>query len=616
MATTPRYRPVTLGQFKVITEPHPDGGLYVSCDQTLGEYPPRLSDRLLHWAEHTPEHSYIAQRDETGQWRHISYQQALASARSLGQALLDRKLSPERPLLILSGNEIEHALLALAAQYVGIPFASISPAYSTVSTDFSKLQHVIDLLTPGMVYASDGDLYKEPINATVPADVEVVTRFGQALGKNHCFYDELTQTTASAEVEKARLASNPDTIAKFMFTSGSTSLPKAVITTQRMLCSNLQMIGQAWPFLAEEPPVFLDWLPWNHVFGGNHNLGIILYFGGTLYIDDGRPTDAGMATTLSNLREISPTVYFNVPVGWEKVADALEQDEVLRQRYYKRIKMQFYSGAALTQPVWDKLHATAEQACGERILMTTGLGMTETSPSALFVLSADAQAGQIGVPLPGMKMRLVPNDDKLEIRYKGPNVTPGYWRSPELGDDTFDEEGFFCSGDAVKWLDPADPNKGLVFDGRVAEDFKLNTGTWVNVGPLRAFIIQHGNPYLQDAVITGHDRQALGMLIVPNIAACHKLSGLEKNASREAILTSPNVTAFFQKLVNTLFKESTGSSNRITRALILIEPPSLDLDEITDKGSINQRAVLRHRAALVEALYQDDTKGLLLPKPE
>ncbi|HUH87071.1 MAG TPA: feruloyl-CoA synthase [Pusillimonas sp.] len=611
METTPRYRSVALGPKDIDIQTRDNGFTYVRSSGQLGDYPARLTDKLIYWAKQAPDRTYIAQREpDHGPWRRISYAQALQAARRIGQALLERGLGVERPVLILSGNDIEQALLALGCQFAGIPYSPISPAYSLVSKDYEKLRHVLEVITPGLVFAADAQLYSDAINATISPDIELVaTRPGNI--NRPCTSFEQLFAEPTAAIDTAQQATGPDTIVKFLFTSGSTSLPKAVINTQRMMCSNLKMMVLAWPFLTEEPPVLVDWLPWNHTFGGNHNLGMVLYNGGTLYIDEGKPTDQGMQTTLRNLREIAPTVYFNVPIGWEKIANALESDPELRSKFYSRIKMQFYSGAALAQPVWDKLHATAELECGERIVMTTGLGMTETSPSAMFVLDERALAGQIGHPLPGMEFKLVPNADKTEVRYKGPNVTPGYWREPEKTAEAFDDEGFFCSGDAVKWLDPHDPNQGFVFDGRVAEDFKLDTGTWVNVGPLRALVARQGAPYLQDSVITGHNRRELGVLIVPNLAQCRKLSGLPESATDQEALASPAVRNFFQQLIQRLNSLGTGSATRITRGLVLTQPPSLDLGEITDKGSINQRAVLTHRAALVDALYNETDAGVI-----
>ncbi|TFL11497.1 feruloyl-CoA synthase [Pusillimonas caeni] len=614
METAPRYRSVALGPKDIEVQTRANGYTYVRSPGQLGDYPDRLTDKLIHWAAQAPDRTYIAQREPGhGPWRRISYADALQAARQIGQALLDRGLDADRPVLMLSGNDIEQALLALGCQFAGVPYSPISPAYSLVSKDYEKLRHVLEVVTPGLVFVSDAQTYGDAIRATMGPDIELTSTRPEQIDRPCTPFSELLATPAAGAVDAAQRATGPDTIVKFLFTSGSTSLPKAVINTQRMMCSNLKMMVLAWPFLTEEPPVLVDWLPWNHTFGGNHNLGLVLYNGGTLYIDEGKPTEQGMETTLRNLREIAPTVYFNVPIGWEKIANALEADEALRAKYYSRVKMQFYSGAALAQPVWDKLHATAEKACGERIVMTTGLGMTETSPSAMFVLDERALAGQIGHPLPGMEFKLVPNGDKIEVRYKGPNVTPGYWREPAKTAEAFDDEGFFCSGDAVKWLDPDDPRRGFVFDGRVAEDFKLDTGTWVNVGPLRAQVAREGAPYLQDSVITGHNRRELGVLIIPNLVQCRLLSGLPEDAAPEAVLSSPPVRGFFQQLIERLHNLGTGSATRIARGLVLVEPPSLDRGEITDKGSINQRAVLSHRARLVEALYDETDPGVLKP---
>jgi len=611
MTTLPRYRSVAMGDLPVETRIRPDGQTIVRTPVALQDYPKRLTDRLVHWAAETPDRTYIAKRDESGEWRRICYREALELTRHVAQALLNRGLSAERPVLILSENDLENALLALGCQYAGIPYSPVSPAYSLVSKDFDKLRHVAEVLTPGLIFASEAEPYANAVNSIAGPDVEFVCTRGSLPERAVTAFQSLLDTPV-ADADDAYESTGPDTIVKFLFTSGSTSQPKAVINTQRMMCSNLQMIAQAWPFLSSEPLVLVDWLPWNHTFGGNHNLGQVLFNGGTLYIDDGRPTDQGMAETLRNLREISPTVYFNVPVGWERLANALETDDQLRASFYRKLKMQFYAGAALSQPVWDKLHATAERECGERIVMTTGLGMTETSPSAMFVLKERAQAGQIGVPLPGMEMKLVPNGDKTEIRYRGPNVTPGYWRSPEKTAEAFDEEGYFCSGDAVKWLDPDDPHQGFVFDGRVAEDFKLDTGTWVSVGALRTQAIRDGAPYLQDCVITGHNRRELGLLLVPNVTLCRRLADLP-DAPIADVLAAPTVRAFFQNMVDTLHQRGTGSANRVTRALLLTLPPSLDKGEITDKGSINQRAMLTHRNADVERLYAGTDPDIIWP---
>ncbi|MES2113778.1 MAG: feruloyl-CoA synthase [Pseudomonadota bacterium] len=616
----PRYRPLAFGIGGVDVEPRAGGAVHVRVRQDLQPYPERMADRLRHWAAVAPQRSYMARRDGNGgnggndAWRHIHYAEALDLARRIGQALLQRGLSAERPLLILSDNDLEHAMLALACQYVGIPYAPISPAYSLLSRDYDKLHHVVQLLTPGMVFAACGAQYGAAIRACVPDDVELVVTASPPPGRAATLYADLAATRPTGDVDAACAATGPDTIAKFLFTSGSTRMPKAVINTQRMLCSNQQMMLQTWPFLAEEPPVLVDWLPWNHTFGGNHNVGLVLYNGGTLYIDDGRPTPQGMETTLRNLREIAPTVYFNVPKGWEDLAYALEADPALSATFHSRLRMQFYAAAALPQAIWDRLHAVAERDCGERIVMNCGLGMTETAPSSLFVVQQQVQAGQIGVPLPGITVKLLADGDKTEIRYRGPNVTPGYWRDPRQSEAAFDEEGYFRSGDAVRWFDPAQPDLGFVFDGRVAEDFKLYTGTWVSVGPLRGRILQEGAPYLQDVVVAGQDRKEVGILILPNRQLCRRLAALGDGAPDEQVLRAPAVRAFFQAMLQRLYQQGTGSANRVARALVLLDPPSIDQGEITDKGSINQRAVLTHRAALVQALYDDADPAVLHPQ--
>ncbi len=616
-SSPPRYRPLAFGIGGVDVEPRPGGAVQVRVRQDLQSYPERMADRLRHWAAVAPQRSYMARRDVNGgngAWRHICYAEALDNARRIGQALLQRGLSAERPLLILSDNDLEHAMLALACQYVGIPYAPISPAYSLLSRDYDKLRHVVQLLTPGMVFAACGAQYGAAIRACVPDDVELVVTASPPPGRTATLYADLAATRPTGDVDAACAATGPDTIAKFLFTSGSTRMPKAVINTQRMLCSNQQMMLQTWPFMAEEPPVLVDWLPWNHTFGGNHNVGLVLYNGGTLYIDDGRPTPQGMETTLRNLREIAPTVYFNVPKGWEDLAYALEADPALSATFHSRLRMQFYAAAALPQAIWDRLHAVAERDCGERIVMNCGLGMTETAPSSLFVVQQQVQAGQIGVPLPGITVKLLADGDKTEIRYRGPNVTPGYWRDPRQSEAAFDEEGYFRSGDAVRWFDPAQPDLGFIFDGRVAEDFKLYTGTWVSVGPLRGRILQEGAPYLQDVVVAGQDRKEVGILILPNRQLCRRLAALDDGATDEQVLRAPAVRAFFQAMLERLYQQGTGSANRVARALVLLDPPSVDQGEITDKGSINQRAVLTHRAALVQALYDDADPAVLHPQ--
>ena len=618
--TTPaaRYRPVKFGVTRVTMRDGKDGVRYLQADLPLGAYARRVTDFLVHWAETTPEHSFIARRAATdkgrhGDWQHLSYAQALAGARSIGQALLNRGLGAERPVLILSENSIEHALLALGCLMAGVPYCPVTPAYATASQDYDKLRHVVSTLTPGLVYATDGASFGKALQATLDTSVEVVLGQGSIDGRATTAFSDLRATVATEKIDAAMHATGPGTIVKFLFTSGSTKLPKPVINTQRMWCANLQQISLSLPVLTEAPPVLIDWLPWNHTFGSNHNFGITLQHGGTLYIDDGKPTAGAIGETLRNLREIAPTVYFNVPTGFEMIAEAMKTDAQLRQTLLSRVRMFFYSGAGLSQPVWDSLHATQEAELGERIVMATGLGMTESAPSAMFVNSIDVKAGDIGAPVPGMTLKLVPVDGKTEVRYRGPNVTPGYWRSDAATRDAFDDEGYLCTGDAVQWIDPNDIHRGLKFDGRIAEDFKLSTGTFVSVGPMRAKVIVAGAPYVQDVVVTGLNMKEVGALIFP-APACREVSGLGPDASMDEVLASAPVRQRMQAILDELAFESTGSASRIARALVLAEPPSPLHGEITDKGSVNQRAVLKHRAALVDALHDGSALGIYTPQ--
>jgi feruloyl-CoA synthase len=613
----PKFRPLKFGVTRVSLRDGEPGTRYLQADQTLQAFPDRLTDRLQHWAHTKPHQTFMARRvkntDGTlGDWRHITYAQAWQTARSIAQSVLDRGLSAERPVVILSENSLEHALLALGCLIAGVPYVPTSPPYSLVSVDYDKLKHVLRTVTPGLVFASDAR-YAKAIAATVGEDMEVVMCEGDVPGRSVTAFDSLCATAATAAVDAAMAATGPDTIAKFLFTSGSTKLPKAVINTNRLWCANQQQMAQSMPVLAEQELVLVDWLPWNHTFGGNHNFGMTVFHGGTLYIDDGKPTPALMHETLRNLREIAPTVYFNVPTGFEAIAHAMQNDDQLRKTLLSRVQMFFYAGAALAQPIWDSLYASQEREVGERIVMGTGLGMTESGPFGIFVTNPFVQAGDLGVPTPGLELKLVDTDGKTEVRYRGPNITPGYWRNAEETTGAFDEEGFFKTGDAVKWIDETDEHLGLKFDGRIAEDFKLATGTFVSVGPLRAKIIAAGAPYIQDAVLTGINLKEVGAMIFPT-PAVRALSGLSADAPLAEILGSAPVQTKFQEIVNTLALSATGSANRIARMCLLAEPPTIDKGEITDKGSINQRSVLAHRAATVAALHEGTLPHILQPQ--
>ncbi|MEM5328877.1 feruloyl-CoA synthase [Paraburkholderia sp. JHI2823] len=596
------YRAVAIGTAAPQIERRGDCW-YLRSTEPLGDYPERVTDRLVSGARTHPDRWLVARRGADGQWQGISYAQMLERARSIGQALIERGLSAERPVALLSGNDLEHLQMAFGALWAGVPYAPISPAYSLVSSDFGKLKHALGLLDPGLVFAADGPAFAAALDAAVPEHIERVVVTPAGSGRRETSFADLLQTRAGG-MEEALARVNGDTIAKFLFTSGSTRLPKAVPTTHRMLCSNQQMLLQTFPQFGIEPPVLVDWLPWNHTFGGSHNVGIALYNGGTLYIDDGKPVAGRFEETLRNLREIAPTLYFNVPKGWEELTAALETDERLRETFFSRVKMYFFAGAGLSQAAWDRLERVTQAHCGERIRIMAGLGMTETAPSCLFTTGPVMGAGYIGLPAPGCETRLVPVDGKLEARFRGPNVMRGYWRANEADrHDVFDEEGYYRTGDAVRFVDPARPELGLLFDGRIAEDFKLSSGTFVSVGPMRARIVSGGAPYVQDAVIAGMNRDDIGVLIFPRLDECRRLAGLDAGACARDVVDAPAVRAFFTDLMERLNRDATGSATRITRLHVMDVPPSLDLGEITDKGSINQRVVLSKRAALVEALY-------------
>ena len=610
-------RPVRLGPASVEVERKPDGTILLRSPRALDSYPEKLTERLAHWGEAAPERIFLAQRDRTGAWRSVTYGAAFASVRAIAAALLERELSPERPIAILSGNDIEHALLGLAAMHVGVPYAPISVPYSLVSRDFKKLKAIIEILTPGLVFAADGAAFAPAIAATVPQDVEVAVTANPISDRPMTPFTELLDARPTAAVEAAHAMVGPATVAKILFTSGSTGQPKGVINTQQMLCANQAMIRGGLAFLGDgEPPVLVDWLPWNHTYGSNHNFGLVLDGGGSLYIDEGKPMPGAIEATARNLRDIAPTIYFNVPKGFEMLLPHLSEDRALRERFFSRLKLMFYAGAGLSQHVHDAFQELAVKTVGERIMFLTSLGSTETAPAALACSWESEQIGNIGLPLPGLELKLVPNEGKLETRMRGPNITPGYWRAPALTAAAFDEEGFYKIGDALKFADAAEPAKGLLFDGRIAEDFKLATGTWVSVGPLRMAFITQCAPLVRDVVLAGPDRDELAALIIPDVEACCKRAPeLPPDAAAAVVLAHPQVRKAFEQFLGALSDPRRGTSARIGRAILLAEPPSLDVGEVTDKGSINQRAVLAHRAALVEELYADPPSANVIVAP-
>ncbi|GLR85715.1 feruloyl-CoA synthase [Bradyrhizobium iriomotense] len=592
---------------RTTAEHRSDGSIVLRSPEPLREAARCIGDWLEQWARQAPDKIFLAERGKAdAPWTTVTYAQALRQVRSLASWILAEGLSLERPFVILSDNSVDHALLALAAQHVGVPSAAISPAYSLMSRDFDKLKSMISLLQPGAIYVSDTKPFAAALAAIKPLHrAEIVS--GGADDSGALSFRAVAATPESAEVAKAFAAVTPDTIAKFLFTSGSTGTPKAVINTQRMLTSNQQAKAQTWTFLddSQDDFVILDWLPWSHTFGANHNFNMVLRNGGSLYIDGGKPAPGLFATSLANLKSVTPTVYFNVPRGFDMLISALRDDEELRRRFFGKVKFAFYAAAALPQNLWDALEELSIRTVGRALPMVSAWGSTETSPLATDCHFLAERSGNIGVPIPGTELKLVTSGDKLEVRVRGPNVTPGYWRAPELTRQAFDEEGFYLIGDAVKFADSAHPERGLFFDGRVAEDFKLNSGTWVSVGTLRVAGIAALAPLAQDIVVTGHGSDEVRFLVFPNIAGCRAHAGLPDTAAVSEVLGHDKVKSAIAQGLAKLKAQSANSSGHATRALLLAEPPSVDGGEITDKGYINQSAVLTRRADAVARLNDD-----------
>lgn len=605
-------RPVRMGELAAEMVREANGTMRVRSCRALGRYPRTLIDSLDHWAENAPDRVFLADRGPDGEWRRITYAQARRKARAIAAYLLERDLGAERPIVILSGNSMEHALLALGAMTAGIPHAPVSPNYSLLSQDHAKLKHIFGLLTPGFVFAAEGEPFEKALDAVARPDIEVVVARRPPAARKSVSFDAMLSAVPGRAVDQAHAAQNGDTIAKFLFTSGSTGWPKAVINTHRMLACNQAMIASALAFLRDEPPVMVDWLPWNHTAGGNHNVGIALYNGGTLYVDDGNPTPAGIAKTVRNLEEVAPTLYFNVPKGYEMLCEHLASNDRLSETFFSRLNLLQYAGAGLAQHVWDALEELARRAIGKKVMIISGYGSTETAPFASTTTWPVGRPGEVGLPAPGVELKLVPAGGKLELRLKGPNVTPGYWRQPDKTAECFDAEGYYRIGDALKLVDENDVNKGFLFDGRISEDFKLSTGTWVNMAAVRSSLIRGFAPYVRDAVLTGLNRNHIGALLFLDVDAARKVAPELAGADETAIAAHEAVRRLFKERLDKLAAAATGSSNLVARAIILESPPSADRNEITDKGSINQAAVMAARERLVEDLYTEPAPSHVL----
>jgi feruloyl-CoA synthase len=603
--TKPPFKRIRFAEAAAVVSPLPGGGMRLRSPLELLPHPSHMGELLRKWAALAPGRLFLAERTDGNGFRRLTYAEVDAFASSIAAALLARDVSPERPILILSENSIDHALLMLGAMRAGVPVVPVSPAYSLLSQDFAKLRYIAGLITPGLVYAADGARFERAFRALDLSGVEVVTSRNPPDHVPATPFTDLLTKRPGPGVDKAVAGVGPDTVAKILFTSGSTGLPKGVLNTQRMLCSNQQAIAQVWPFLQDRPPVIVDWLPWSHTFGGNHNFNMILWHGGTLYIDEGKPAPGLIDRTVKNLRDVSPTLYFNVPRGFDMLLSYLERDAELSEAFFRELELLFYAGAALPQNLWERLEQASIRARGERVVMVSAWGSTETAPMATTVHFEIDRAGVIGLPAPGISLKLVPNGNKLELRVKGPNVTPGYFRRDDLTRAAFDDEGYYCIGDAGKLVDPADPAKGIAFDGRVAEDFKLTSGTWVHAGALRVQVIAAGAPIIQDAVITGHDRDEVGLLVFPSPAGCSACAPDLGGLPLSELVRRPEVREKLKIGLAVHNAAQPASSTRIARAILMDAPPSLDDNEITDKGYINQRAVLECRAALVSKLHAD-----------
>jgi feruloyl-CoA synthase len=600
--TTVPVRPIAYAPVAMTQEKCVDGSLILRAQAPLRSHDPSLARLFRAAVEAQPDRIFLAERAGEG-WRTLTYAQARRQVDGIAAALIERGLSAERPVMILSGNAIDHALLMLAGYTAGVPVAPISVAYSLQSQDHAKLKHIFSQLAPGLIYVADTGPFTNALAALDLNGVEIVASRNSAARSNVASFDQLASTPPGAAVEDAVAATDANTVAKFLFTSGSTGLPKGVINTHGMLTANQQQIAQIWPFLAEQPLVLIDWLPWNHTFGGNHNFNLVLRHAGTLYIDGGKPLPALVGESVRNLREVSPTVYFNVPAGYAALLPHLEQDEALARTFFSKLRFIFYAGAALPQDLWARLESLAVRTVGERIPMTSSWGTTETAPLATAAHFLIDRAGPIGVPAPGVEVKLVPSANKLEIRVRGVSVTPGYWKRPDLNAAAFDDQGFYRPGDAVRFVDPDDITKGIEFDGRLAEDFKLTTGTWVHVGAVRVSALAAASPALQDAIIAGENREFVAMLAWLNVAGCQSLVGTPAPLTNAELARHPLVREHVRRTIARWNVEHGASSTRIARVLLLPDSPSIDANEITDKGYINQRLALEHRRDAVVALF-------------
>jgi feruloyl-CoA synthase len=604
--TKPGFRKIEWLDRDIAIERRPDGVIILKSRIPLQAYEKHIPASLAKWAKQAPARIWLAQRGGPDrQWRKVSYGEAKGIVDGLTQGLLNLGLDEGRPVAILSGNSIEHALMTQAAMQARLPAAPVSPAYSLMSQDHAKLKYLFDLIKPAVVMVQDGPTFEKALKALDLKGVTIVHVVRPCDGIESVSFADLAATPVTKDVEESIAKITPDTVGKLLFTSGSTGMPKAVINTQEMMCANAAMMMQVRPRDPNGPiATMLDWMPWNHTMGGNAAFHPILVDGGTLYIDDGRPMPGQFDETLRNLHEVSPTYYANVPAGYAALAAAMEKDDALCRSFFRNLTVMAYGGARLPDDLYDRMQALAVKTTGERIVFYTGWGSTETAPTSTGTYWDTERVGLIGLPFPGVELKMVPCGSKYELRLRGVNVTPGYFGQPDLTKKMFDEEGYYCIGDAGIFVDDNDPLQGIIFAGRVVEDFKLTTGTFVHVGSLRTDAIAAATPVVHDALVAGQDRPFIGLLAWPNLHACRQVVG-NPDATFADVVKHPDVIACLKHGLEALNTACRGSSMRIARAMLMVEPPSIDGNELTDKGYINQRAGLERRADLVQRLYAD-----------
>ncbi len=594
---------VKLGTRDVLVEPSADGSILLRNPDPLGSYPVRFTERLEKWAAEAPDRVFLGEREGDG-WRTISFKDAMADIEAIGQALINRGLNGTTPVMILAPNSIDHALVALACMHVGIPSAPVSLGYATLSSDFERLAHAVDKIDPALVYTYDAGQFATALTAVLSDGMEIVSSTGEMPGRQTTRLADLKAVVPGQGMAAARDAVTGDTVARLIFTSGSSSLPKAVINTHRMLASNQQMHAQVWRFLEDTPPVMADWAPWNHTAGVNVALGAAVYFGGSLYIDDGRATPKEIRRTVENAAEVRPTVFFGVPLVYQLIAPILRADPKLREGFFGRLQMLFYAGGMIADGVWDDLRSMMVETRGGHIFTCGGYGATEMSPSVLLTSWDAGRPGNVGLPVPGLELKLTPIGDKLEIRVKGPSVTPGYWRSPEATAKAFDEDGWYCTGDAACFKDPGRPLEGMLYDGRLSENFKLSTGTWVSVANLRAQSVKYLEPLVGDVVVVGHGENEIGLVLFPILNAGRQLQGCEDVTTLSELADRPEFRAEIQRRMEELSGTGTSATTRVTRAVVIAETPSGS--EITDKNTLSFSGVMKRREADIRALYDGE----------